>query len=474
MKNKKAIISLSLALTIICGTSSIYSAKAAGAVLDITKAQAVETATENSSKIAKVNTAIDTVNRNIVKYNELSDEIDDLEENLDKYRSSYEELNSTENKMKYEQLKSIKASYLQADAIPDEATRNATISYIYSKCGYTEAQIDALLQSISGNIAKLHAAGLKLKEAGLVDENLAPKNLTAQKYYDTFQYSKIMPPIIAQDMLDKANLQKSVIESAIDVKVKEAYDTILYAEDGLALTQKLYDTQFKEYNQLLSKYQLGLCSVVEKNVAEIGIKKLQLQLDSLKRQVENGKIQFNQALGVDSETQYNFVDEKLSYSAPLSYSEYLSSAIANRAEILAAKITIDEKQENFDLASKYFTETDLTYIKAKLELSKAKSDYGDVSKNIEMEIQKSYLDVKQKQSAKQLADMKLKQANNQYNTAKISYFEGVIDLSLLWNAELGVNQAEMNDNKALRDYNNAFYELKQNCKTGTEYIMEGA
>ena len=117
--------------------------------------------------------------------------------------------------------------------------------------------------------------------------------------------------------------------------------------------------------------------------------------------------------------------------------------------------------------------TDLTYKKAELELSKAKSDYDDVSKVIEMEIQKSYLDVKQKQSAKQLADMKLKQASNQYNTAKISYFEGVIDLSLLWNAELGVNQAEMNDNKALRDYNNAFYELKQNCKTGTEYVMEG-
>ena len=130
MKKKKAIISLSLALTIICGTNSIYSAKAAGTVLNLTKAQAVETATENSSKIAKVNTAIVTVNRNIDKYNELSDEIDDLKKNFDKYRSSYEELNSTENKTKYEQLKSIKASYLQADAIPDEVTRNATI-FIY-------------------------------------------------------------------------------------------------------------------------------------------------------------------------------------------------------------------------------------------------------------------------------------------------------------------------------------------------------
>ncbi|MGE5626923.1 MAG: TolC family protein, partial [Solirubrobacterales bacterium] len=240
------------------------------------------------------------------------------------------------------------------------------------------------------------------------------------------------------------------------------------------LTQKLYDTQLKEYNQFLEKYKQGLSSEVEKKVADIGIQKLKLQLENLQRQVDNGKIQFNQAIGVDVSKQFNFTDEKMIYMETKSYDEYLKSALANRAEILAAKIDIDEKQQKFDLASKYFSETELTYVKASEELDQANSNYESLCKQVEMEVQEGYFKVKQKQSEKQLADRKLQQAQNQYNNAKASYDAGLLQIATLWNAELGVNQAQMNVNKALRDYNNSLYEFEKNCEAGTEYVMEGA
>lgn len=471
----KGLTSICLAMAIAFSTSSLNLAKAADSFTSITKKKAVDIATGNSSKVAKIDTAIAAIKRNIDKYDDLSDEIDDLENNIEDYRSAYKKLNDPVNQENYKKLKTLKASYVQAHGIPDEATKAATIAYLNSQNPYgTEAALDVVIKNIEDNITKLNDAGEKLKEAGYAEDDLSPKDLSVQDYYDTFQYGKIMPPIIARDMLSKANLQREVVFTAIDVKVKQGYDNLLYAEEGLALTQKLYDTQLKEYNQFLEKYKQGLSSEVEKKVADIGIQKLKLQLENLQRQVDNGKIQFNQAIGVDVSKQFNFTDEKMVYIETKSYDEYLQSALANRAEILAAKIDIDEKQKNFDIASKYFSETELTYVKASKALEQANLNYESLCKQVEMEVQDGYFAVKQKQSEKKLADRKLQQAQNQYNNAKLSYDAGVLSIATLWNAELGVNQAQMNTNKALRDYNNSLYEFEKNCEVGTEYVMEGA
>lgn len=450
----------------VCATGNFESIKAENAPTNLTKEQAVSLALDSNIQNLKISTAIDTITRNVEKYREISEQLEKLEKGFYEYKSAYAQLNSAENKAKYAQLQAIKAAYENAQ---NQQTRDA----IQAKYGYTEVQIDALLKGVNDNIAELNAAGLQLKAAGLVDDNLKPKDLTEKEKYNMFVYPENIPVVLAGDMFKKANLQKKVINCAVDVKVKQGYDAILYAQDGYALTEKLYDKQLKDYNQLVVKYQVGVTSELEKNVAEIELKKSKLQLDNLKRQVENGKIQIKQTLGVDMANEYNFIDEKLYSKDPLSYNEYLGSALKNRAEILAAQIDVDEKQTIFDLVEVFFEEDDIEYEKADQELSEVKSNYEEVRKEVEIEIQNFYLAVKQKQSDKQLTDLKLQQANNQYNSVKATYDAGLTTISMMWNVELAVNQAQMNNIKALRDYNDALYELQQNCNIGTKYVMKG-
>ncbi len=454
MIRKKIILTACVALSIVLGTGGFQSIKADSTAVDLTKEAAIEKALDNNLQKLKLYTAIDTITRNIKNYEQLSDEVEDMEEGFEEYKSAYKGLSASQ--------KSLFTLY--------NTQGSAAVSTVLAGYGYPEAQIEAIL----GQFAKLNAAGLQLKAAKLVDDNLKPKELTEEQRYNTFAYPEQIPVVLAKNMYKKAQLQKQVIEAAVDVKINQAYDSILYADDGYNLTNALYNKQVKDLAETEAKYQAGQISEVEKNIDEMELKQSKLQLDNLYRQVQNGKMQLNQALATDLDTQYNFTDQKLTFKEPASYQEYLEDALANRAEIEAAKIDIDEKQTVFDLVETFFDKNDYEYVKAQQELAMAKEKQDEVMKNIEIEIQNSYLDVKQKQSAKLLADGKLQQATVQYNSVRASYDAGVMPVSMMWNVELAVNQAKMNQNKAIRDYNNALYALEQNSKIGTEYVMEGA
>ena len=457
MNKKKTLISLNLVLAILCGAGSLGSIKAQGTTSNLTKAQAVNLAQTNNINALKINTAFSTINRNITKYQELSSEIVNLQSGFQQYKTAYGSLSPSEV--------SIYTLFNQTEP----SKRTEVITATLKGYGYSDAQIAGTLQKLSS----LNAAGMQLKAAGLTDSSLKPRELTPELQYEKFVYPREVPVVIAKNMLKKAELQKETINCALDVKVKEGYDAILYGQEGYSLTQKLYDKQLKDYSQLTSKYQVGVVSEVEKDIAELELKKSKLQLDNLDRDVKNGKLQLKQSLGTDIHIEYNFTDEKLAPGELLTYNQYLANAKSSRGEILAAAIDIEEKQYIFDLVKNYYNEDELEYKQADQKLSEAKANYTEISNEVESNIQNSYLEVQQKLSAMQLADTKLQQAEVQYNSVKTSYETGLMTIAMMWNVELGVNQAEMNQSKAQRDYNNAMYKLEQNSKIGTTYVMEG-
>ncbi|MGH4139585.1 TolC family protein [Clostridium sp.] len=485
MKKKNMIKNISRALVLLCifaiGTSAKVKADNVSVTQDMGKQQAVDTALKNSTKMLKVDRGLITIKRNYDKYKEISTDVVSLKKSLEQYKSAYSMAYSAESMAKYKGLGSLIALFTQAEQIPDEITRNATIAAIVNSPTntnhLTKVQAQGLLAKADAQIAELKEAGNKLAKVGLTELDPTtggdkPKILSPAKTYATFVYLRNIPWYIAQDMMDKTKLQREVIQSATDVLVKQGYDTILYAEDGYNLTKQLYDKQVKDYGQLVKKYEVGSASELEKNLAQIELQKSKLNLDNLQRQVENGKTKLNQSLAVNLKDNYNFKDKKIETKDPLTYDEYLTNAMKNRAEILDADITIAEKQKIFDDLQGYFNKVDVEYLQAEQEIEQAKLKKDQTSKQIETEMQSDYLDVKQKQSALKLSSQKVEQANNQYNVVNISYKTGMQPLSMLWLVELGVNKAQMDNNKALRDYNNALYALDANCKIGTKYVME--
>jgi hypothetical protein len=486
VKKKNMFKNISRALVLLCifaiGTSAKVKADDASVTQDMGKQQAVDTALKNSTKLLKVDRGLVTIKRNYDKYKEISTEVVSLKYSLEQYKSAYQMAYSAESIANYKGLVTLIGLFNHAEQIPDEETRNGTIAAIVNSDTntnhLTKVQAQGLLAKADSQIAELKKAGNKLSLVGLTEFDPTtggdkPKVLSPAKTYATFVYLKNIPWYIAQDMMDKTNLQREVIQSATDVLVKQGYDTILYAEDGYNLTKQLYDKQVKDYGQLVEKYEVGVASEMEKNLAQMELQKSKLNLDNLQRDVENGKTQLNKSLGVNLKDNYNFIDKKIETKDALTYDEYLTSAMKNRAEILDAKITIAEKQEIFDDLQGYFNKEDVEYIEAEQEIEQAKLEEEQTSKQIEIEIQSDYLDVKQKQSALKLSSQKVEQANNQYNVINTSYETGMQPLSMLWLVELGKNKAQMDNNKALRDYNNALYALEANCKIGTKYVMEG-
>ncbi len=483
MKKKNIFKSISHALVLLCIFAIGTSAKVkADATQDMAKQQAVDIALKNSTKLLKLDRGLVTIKRNYDKYKEISADVVSLKKSLEQYKAAYKLAYSEGNTAQYKALTMLIAAFTQAEQIPDEVTRNATIAAIVNSPSntnhLTKVQAQGLLAKADSQIAELREAGNKLALIGLTEFDTTtggnkPKNLSPAKTYATFVYLRNIPWVIAQDMMDKAKLQREVIQSATDVLVKQGYDTILYAEDGYNLTKQVYDKQVKDYGQLAKKYEVGAASEIEKNLAQMELQKSKLNLDNLQRQVENGKTQIKQSLGVNLKDNYNFEDEKIQTKEPLTYDEYLTSAMKNRAEILDAKITIAEKQKIFDDLKGYFNKGDLEYLQAEEEIEEAKLKEDQTSKQIETEIQSDYLDIKQKQEDLKLTAKKVEQANNQYKVVNTSYEAGMKPLSMLWLVELGKNKAQIDNNKALRDYNNALYALEANCKIGTKYVMEG-
>lgn len=443
---------------IFIGTALLPGIKAKDAVQPLTKDQAVTLATENNINALKINTAINTINRNIKKYEELKLEVIALEKGFQTYKVTYNSLSASE----------VAIYNLFNETEPSKRTE--TVTAVLKSYGYSDGQIALTL----GKLTALNAAGTQLKEAGLTDSSLKPKELTKAQQYEKFVYPREIPVVIAKNMLKKAELQKSTINCTIDVKVKEGYDAVLYGEEGYNLTEQLYEKLLKDFAQTESKYTVGVISQTDRNIGEIQLKKSKLKLDNLQRDLKNGKINFNQSLGTNIQTEYSFNDDKEKASTLKNYNSYLSSAIGSRGEILASNIDIDEKLFIFNLIKDYYSEGEYEYKKAVQELNEAKIKHSEAEKAVEEDIKNLYLDVQERQGDISLANKKLDQAKVQHISVKASYDAGMMPIAMVWNVDLLVNQCEMNLAKAQRDYCNALYNLEQNSKVGTKYVMEGA
>lgn len=502
MKNKKSILKiLILSITSIFLGGAVLSTSAATSknTLKLSKEEAVKLAMKNNNDLKRIETGLDTLHRKFKKYKDLSKETEDAQHAFAEYKSAYKKINSEEFKNLKKQLESTVQGYAEAQknltqleeqlkTIPNTEENKDKIAAIKAGIEKAKAIINKINQSLAekgtnidtmnkkyaelqAELAKFEAGKTKLIAMGLADkETGAPKELTSKEEYNIFIKPRDIPWYTVQCMIQKTVKKRELANETVDFKIKEAYNNLLYAEEGYNLKKQLYDRMLKGYNDLVKSYEVGMASELQKNLTKIELDKTKLDLDNLKRNIENGQIQFKKTLGIDLKEEVQLSDNlNNSIKEPQKYESYLSSALNNRSEIYDCKVDLEEKKRTFDIIKDYFGDDDYEWLNAEKELDEADVALDDNKKNVKENIQNAYLDVIQKKRQIDLAVKNMDKAKQQLESAKKAYEAETKPISLIWDAELGLNKAQMDHNTALRNYNISLYKLEKASKVGPKY-----
>lgn len=326
-------------------------------------------------------------------------------------------------------------------------------------------------KKIEDKLAEFNAGKVKLAAMGLANPATGePKHLTSKEEYNLFIMPRDIPWYSVQCMIQKTVKKKALAKYTIDVKVKEAYDSLLYAKEGYALKKQLYDRMVKGYNDTVKSCSVGKSSKLEEKITKIELDKTKIELDKLSRDIENGEIQFKNALGISLTQEIELTDTlNKSIKAPLSYEKYLNDAMSSRCEIFDCKMDLEEKKRTFDILKDYFDDEDYEWLSADKEVDDADIALDEATKNVKENIQNAYLDVTQKKREIDLAHQNMEQAKTKLDSATKAYEAGVKTVSLTLDATLGVNKAQMDYNTATRNYNIALYKLEMASKLGPKY-----
>ncbi|KEI03210.1 TolC family protein [Clostridium botulinum D/C] len=514
MKNKRLLKILTLGITsmFLGGVVLTASATSSKESLNLSRNEAVNLAINNNNDIKRVDTGVDTLVRKFKDAKDLSDKVKELEDKFHDYKNAHKKINSPEFKAVKEKLEGAIEGYSKVDkALKDLNEKLALISKIpedkltpdqikqkeaikqgiaqaEGKKKYIENQLKASNMSIDDarkkyaeiqtKLAEFEAGKkflIELSEQGtgleypLVDIKTGEPLKLSQKeeYYDFKRPQEIWH--LVQCLLEKAVKQKELVKSIAGVQVNEAYTKILYGEDGYGVKNKLYERMTKGYNDITKSYEVGESSKLQKDITKIALDKIKLDVESLKRTIESGKIQFKSSLGVDL-TRYIQLKDKIdkNIKEPKGFQEYLDSAFKNRYEIFSADVDVRECNRSFDTIKDYFCDDDYEWLNIEKQLDEAKIALSEGKRNVKKDIEKRYIDVKQKKKEIDMNLKNLEKAKIQLDAAKKSYEIGVKAIGLTWDAELGVSKAQMDYDASIREYQIALYELEKASGIGID------
>lgn len=488
-----------MASTIFITSALNTSAEVSKETVVLTRTQALDMALENNNNILRLDAGMNTMLRNFKKYKKLSDEITKLLDGFEDYKDEYEEISSEEFKAKQREISDKLGKYNELSKRLEDLKKeleeikkgssNSDDSESDSSTR-TEEEVKTDIDEVSNELQALDKVALD-KESSEINEKLAkfekekslyismglaspadgtPIKLTQEQEYNRFVKARDIIWHNLQTNLEKMKYQKEAVSESIKYGVETAYDNILFAQEGLKIQKQLYEKQQKDYNNILAQYENGRVSENDKNIAEKELEKLKLQVENLTRQIENGKIQLKQLLGIDLEKTVELTESiDTNINEPKDYDEYLSSALLNRNEIIAAKLDCEEAERTFDIIKDYLDEDDYDWMDAERTLNEAQTALLEAEKEVRQNIKNAYLDVTQKKSEVDLASKKLEAAQVQYNAVKKNYEAGRVALPMLWNVEIGVNSAKMNYNDSVIKYKTALKKLEAASKIGPGY-----
>lgn len=228
--------------------------------------------------------------------------------------------------------------------------------------------------------------------------------------------------------------------------LKELENQVRIAADNLSLTEKLLtNTQLK--------FKVGTVSKQDVLQAELAVNEARdLHLAAVNG-LTTAKMGFNQFMGYGLMQNVNLSDEiKEIPLSPISLSEAIKLALANRNEISEAKFNLDLAKSNLTQYNAY-PHSSSKYLGAEMEILKAETGLENAPITIEREVRDKYLEMTQKQVEVQTNKKSVETAKEAERLAQLQFDAGLATISDVQGAQLAYYKAQQAYSKALLEYN---------------------
>lgn len=264
---------------------------------------------------------------------------------------------------------------------------------------------------------------------------------------------------------------KEVRKNGVALLVRQLFDNIVNLHETLALQKELYDTKQKQYAQLIVKYNQGQASELDKYTSDVELQQLKLNIVKMQRSIDNLEMYLKQQTGLPLTQRIILKADDLKPAVNIKpYEEYLNEALANRSEIVNAKMDLQVKQRELDITKKYIWDEKMPDRQdAQHSVDEKTNALTEAVNSVTNDIKKGFADVNIKKKDIVIAQDKVNNAERQYKDNLSRYEKGLIPITVLWSLETALTSAKTGYNSSIRDFNSAAYKLELACGIGPGY-----
>jgi TolC family type I secretion outer membrane protein len=302
-----------------------------------------------------------------------------------------------------------------------------------------------------------------------------------------------------------ANLETT--ENSVIVKVTEAYYGVLFANSSVEVAEQALESAEENLEQVKKFFEVGKSSQFDVLRAEVQVSNYKPMVVSAKNQQRLAESNLRMILGIDNEAEFLFTDElefTETYLTEIPLEELIEIAINDRPEILimnkqeemfekqvsvarasfmpslffstslqhqALKDEIDITRKDFYRSSSSSLSLSIPIFsgfknsanlqKAKIAVKESGHQKESLYNGIELEVKAAYFKLKESEENVSTQQKTIEQAREAKRLAELMYSEGASTQLDVLNANLALNQALMNYQKSLFDYNVALANLKK-------------
>lgn len=271
--------------------------------------------------------------------------------------------------------------------------------------------------------------------------------------------------VFAQSMIEPNNtarinkLHRDIFEQYYTLKNMETQVSI--AKDNLTITEKLLSNA-----QL--KFKLGTVSKMDVLTAEMNVKKVKDTYKAAQDGLNALKMNFNTSMSYDLMQGVALTDTINEVAVPTtSLESAIKSAFANRVELKESAYNVQMAQLAFDKVHAY-PPYSAAYISAQANLLNAQKNNDVTPDKIEMEIRSKYMDMMTAYQKVQSGKQNVSNALESARLTQLQYDSGMTTITTVQQANVDSYNAQLDQAKALLEYNLAIEDFKLAQGVGTK------
>lgn len=304
--------------------------------------------------------------------------------------------------------------------------------------------------------------------------------------------------------LGKTNAQEEIlrVEQATKYSAIEGYYGLLAYQELQGVYHEAVDNLQGHLDNVQAQYNVGTKAKVDVLSSDVSLANAKTTAITADNNVAIAESNLNNILGLPLETKLNLADHQLPFDTyNISLQEAMDYAMKYRPEVLQAAITVQEAERSIDIADagnkptvaitggndwadntfpgidankrSWKVAAGVTYnfydggaTKAKVNQAKqdllvARETEQKTRESVQLQVKQAYLNIRSAAQKVEETQTVVDQARENYRIQNIRYQAGVgINLDVL-DAQLSLNQAQVNHIQALYDYNVGIAKLEQ-------------